>query len=188
MLDVQGVGYEVFVPARSLAMLPRPPEPVTLHVHTHVREDALVLYAFAGPEDRSAFRALLGVSGIGPRTALGIVGELTTRELCEAVARGDKRRLTSVDGVGAKTAERLTLELRDKLAALGAAGANGTSVSGGVSAAAVPITSTELAVVDALVRLGFGRGEAEGAVGKVAGRGESAPVETMLRQALATLS
>jgi Holliday junction DNA helicase RuvA len=188
VVEVAGVGYEVFVPARSLAVLPRPPEQVTLHVHTHVREDALVLYGFAGPDDRAAFRALLAVSGIGPRTALGIVGELTVRELCEAVARGDKRRLTSVDGVGAKTAERLTLELRDKLPALGAAGANGTSVSGGVAAVGVPITSTELAVVDALVRLGFGRGEAEGAVAKVTGHGEPAPVETMLRRALATLS
>lgn len=188
VLDVAGVGYELFVPARSLAVLPRPPEQVTLHVHTHVREDALVLYGFAGAADRAAFRALLGISGIGPRTALGIIGELTVEALCEAIARGDKRRLTSVDGVGAKTAERITLELRDKIAALGAHGKNGTSVAGGVAAGGAPITTTELAVVDALVQLGFGRGEAEGAVAKVGGGKEPAPLETMLRRALATLS
>lgn len=185
VLDVAGVGYEVFVPARSLATLPRAPERATLHVHTHVREDTLTLYGFSRPEDRAVFRALLAVSGIGPRIALGIVGELTAHELCDAVARGDKRRLTAVDGVGAKTAERLTLELRDKLGALGAAGANGTNLT---PSAEIPATSTALAAVDALMRLGFGRGEAEGAVAKVAGADEHGPVEALLRRALATLS
>lgn len=188
VIDVEGVGYEVFVPARSLAVLPQAPERVVLHVHTHVREEALTLYGFARGEDRAVFRALLGISGIGPRTALAIVGELTARELCDAVARGDKRRLTAVDGVGAKTAERLTLELRDKIAVLAGHGTNGTDVAGAVPLAGAPVTSTELAVVDALVRLGFGRGEAENAVAKIAGGGEQAPVEALLRRALATLS
>lgn len=185
VLDVGGVGYELVMPARALAALPDPPERVTAYVHTHVREDAFTLYGFARPEDRTVFRILLGINGIGPRTALSIVGELTARELSDAIARGDTRRLTAVDGVGRKTAARLALELRDKLPLLGANGVNGTHDAG-----AVPLVQTDasLATVDALIRLGFGRGEAESAVSRVATGDEKGPVEDLLRRALAALA
>lgn len=185
VLDVAGVGYEILVPARVLGSLPGPPERVTVHVHTHVREDALTLYAFARAEDRAVFRMLLGINGIGPRTALAVVGALSARELSDAVARGDARRLVAIDGVGRKTAERLVLELRDKLPLAGANGVESTSSPGTI---ALRPSDTSLATVDALIRLGFGRGEAESAVARVAADDEQGPVETLLRRALAALA
>lgn len=185
VLDVAGVGYEVLVPARVQALLPVPPATATLHVHTHVREDALTLYGFEKREDRAVFRVLLGISGIGPRIALGILGEMTTSELSDAVARGDSRRLQKLEGVGKKTAARLALELRDKLPLAGANGHNGKAAP--APAAPIPQTDVALATVDALMRLGFGRSQAEGAVSQVSAPDEQGPVEDLVRRALATL-
>jgi Holliday junction DNA helicase RuvA len=179
VLDVQGVGYEVFVPARCHASLPPPPAAVTLHIHTHVREEAFTLYGFLEAEDRSLFRLLLGVAGIGPRTALALIGEMTLDEVREAIVRGDKRRFAKVSGIGGKTAERITLELRDKLPA---------RVNGHHGPAPVVTGGTANAAVEALINLGFGRGEAESAVARVADEHATEPVEALLRHALSTLS
>jgi Holliday junction DNA helicase RuvA len=180
VLDVGGVGYEVFVPLRSLARLPVS-APATLHVHTHVREEALTLYGFASADDRVAFRTLLGVSGVGPKLALTVLSDLSAHELAHCVARGDKGRLEAISGVGKKTAARLLLELKDKLPVLGFA----PSATPMPSAPMLSDAATQ--ACDALTNLGFSRAQAEAAVAKVS-RGDAAtPVETLLRHALATL-
>ena len=181
VLDVGGVGYEVFVPVRSLSRLPVS-APAVLHVHTHVREEALTLYGFAGSDDREAFRVLLGVSGVGPKLALAVLSELTAQELALAVARADKRRLEAISGVGKKTAARLLLELKDKLPRV-----NLASVPAADAAPVfVPLTDAASQVCDALTRLGFPRSQAEAAVAKI-NPDAQAPVEQLLRQALASL-
>ena len=105
VLDVNGVGYEVFVPMRLLGRLSQPAEPVTLLVHTHVREDTLRLYGFADGDDREAFRVMLGVSGVGPKLAMAILSELSAAEVASAVARADKKRLSAVSGIGPRLSE-----------------------------------------------------------------------------------
>jgi Holliday junction DNA helicase RuvA len=185
IVEVQGVGYEVFVPARVRAELAAHPAPVTLHIHTHVREDALMLYGFLALEDREAFRALIGVSGVGPRMALAILSQLSASELASAIARNDTHRLKSISGVGKKTAERLVLDLADRLPAkLAAVGVSAESASG----AALPRGSAAFAAVDALVQMGFNRAQAERAVTQVNGNGAKLSLEELLRRALATLA
>ncbi|MDH5675567.1 MAG: Holliday junction branch migration protein RuvA [Myxococcales bacterium] len=192
VLDVGGVGYELFVPARTLSLLPEAPATATLHVHTHVREDALLLYGFASLEDRRVFRAMLGIKNVGTKLALSILGELASGELAAVVAREDKVRLSKVSGVGRKTAERLVLELKDKLPSLvsspgtfsapaAAAAAGGTGLPPAASGPAGE-------VVAALTSLGFNRGEAERAAAQVVAADETRPVEVLLRQALASLA
>jgi holliday junction DNA helicase RuvA len=182
VLDVAGVGYEVFVPQRTLARLPLS-EPVTLHVHTHVREDALVLYGFVTQGDRTAFRVLLGVSGVGPKLALSVLSDVSAAELHRVIARGERGRLEAISGVGKKTAARLLLELKDKLPMP----VDGGSSPGNVTAPA-PITGdVPSRVCDTLVALGFHRAQAEAAVAKVHNADQALPMEQLLRQALATL-
>ena len=182
VLDVQGVGYEVFVPLRTLGRLPAPPEPVTLHIHTHVREETLRLYGFADVLDRLAFRTIMGVSGVGPKLALAILNDLSAAELSAAVASNDKKRFTAIAGIGKKMADRLVLELKDKLPAL-PAGATVAAV-----APAPPTNGVAGEVASALVGLGFSRVQAETAVAKVIADDDRRPIETLIRQALATLA
>jgi Holliday junction DNA helicase RuvA len=182
VVDVAGVGYEVFVPLRSLARMP-PSTPATLHVHTHVREDALILYGFTNSEDREAFRILIGVSGVGPKLAMTVLSDLSATELARVVNRGERGRLEAISGVGKKTAARLLLELKDKLPTVSV-----SDISELV--AATPVFTpgdTASQVCDALTGLGFSRAQAEAAVAKVKRDDAPAPVEQLLRQALATL-
>lgn len=185
VVDVGGVGYEVFVPVRTLRDLDAPPEIVTLHVHTYVREDSLSLYGFSTREDRAAFRALLGVSGVGPKLALVILNDLGASELAITVAREDKNRLKGINGVGKKMAERLVIDLRDRIPATTAASqvveSGGTSPSAGRS-------DTASLVTNALIQMGFGRLEAEKAVKGVVDRRGDMSVEDMLRETLSTLA
>jgi holliday junction DNA helicase RuvA len=182
VLDVAGVGYEVFVPLRTLARLSLS-EAVTLHVHTHVREDALVLYGFVTQEDRTSFRVLLGVSGVGPKLALAVLSDVSASELHRVIARGERGRLEAISGVGKKTAARLLLELKDKLPMpIGT-----TSSPGEVSAPRMPAGDLASQVCDTLVGLGFNRPQAEAAVAKVHRPDQTVPVEQLLRQALAAL-
>ncbi len=182
VLDVAGVGYEVFVPLRNLARLPLT-EPVTLHVHTHVREDALVLYGFVTADDRAAFRVLLSVSGVGPKLAMAVLSDLGASELHRVIARNERARLEAVSGVGKKTAARLLLELKDKLPLpvggdlLTSAATETQAVTGDVAAR----------LCDTLVGLGFSRAQAEASVSKLDGLDPKTPMEQLLRQALAAL-
>jgi Holliday junction DNA helicase RuvA len=183
VLDVHGVGYEVTVPLRSLASLPSPPELVTLHVHTYVREDTLRLYGFPQVHDRAAFRVMLGVSGVGPKLAMAILSDMTAAEISSAVARADKKRLAGVSGIGKKMAERLVLELKDKLPTL-----SSTAVAGAFGAPSVSVQGRAGEVAAALTALGFSRAQAEAAAAKVVLADDVRPLEGLVRQALATLA
>lgn len=179
VLDVQGVGYEVFVPIRSFSQLPIA-EIATLHVHTHVREDALVLYGFASHEDRAAFRVLLGVSGVGPKLALTVLSDLSAAELQHVIARGERQRLEAISGVGKKTAARLLLELKDKLPAPGY-----VADPVAIRPASPALDDVASQACDALTRMGFTRAQAEAAITQLDAR--ALPIEQLLRRALATL-
>ena len=149
LLDVAGVGYEIDVPMSTFYNLPATGEPVTLHTHLLVREDAHVLYGFATLEERAAFRKLIRISGVGARTALSVLSGLSVADLAHAVALQDTVRLTKVPGIGKKTAERLLLELKGKLADVLPAGAK---TGGGDD------------VLNALLGLGYSEKEALAAV------------------------
>lgn len=194
VIDVNGVGYEVLCPLGTLGRAPRDNDDrVTLLVQTHVREDAITLFGFADERERGAFRLLNSVAGVGPRIAVGILGALPVPELAAAVARADLKRLQSVPGVGKKLAERLALELKDKLAGGGfvgpATGANGSAVPAASAAAyvAVPPSAGALAqLVGVLVNLGFKPPEAERAAASLKGR-EGEPLDVLTREALRAL-
>ncbi|MBI2342799.1 MAG: Holliday junction branch migration protein RuvA [Deltaproteobacteria bacterium] len=115
ILDVHGIGYEVLISQRTASQLPHLGTTVTLHIHTHVREDQLTLYGFSTGEERALFRRLLSVSGIGPRTALAILSGLAPADLVQAVAVEDAAQLSAIPGIGKKTAERIIIDLRDRL-------------------------------------------------------------------------
>lgn len=184
VIDVSGVGYEVFVPVRVLSRLPLT-EPVTLFVHTHVREDAFSLYGFVSPEDRAAFRVLLGVSNVGPKLAMTVLSDLSATDLARVVARGERARLESISGVGKKTAARLLLELKDKLSTTVVASLSDDAAT----LAAPPVLGDNASqTCDALVKLGFTRAQAEGALAKLSKADQALPVEQLLRRALANLS
>jgi holliday junction DNA helicase RuvA len=184
ILDVGGVGYEVHVPLGALGRLPRPPEAAVLHVHTHVREDALTLYGFATEADRDAFRTLLTVSSIGPKSALAILSVLDAERLAVAVTREDRTAFKGIPGVGKKTVERLMVDLKDKLRA---AAANAGRLSPTAPAAPAPPEGPLATVAAALVQMGYRPAEAERAVGQVKDP-DGRPVETLLREALAVLA
>ena len=127
VVDVGGVGYDVSVPLSTFYGLGEPGGEIALRIHTHVREDALALYGFATRLEQELFERLIGVSGIGPKVALAVLSGIEPADLIRAIGRGDLARLTAIPGVGKKTAERIVLELKDRLprvhaAAAGAAG------------------------------------------------------------------
>ncbi len=186
VLDVGGVGSEITVPLGTVGRAPRTDSGlVTLFVHTHVREDALALFGFASETDRITFRTLIGISNVGPKTAITVLSVLPAEELARAVTQGDLQKLTSIPGVGKKTAERLVLELKDKLKATAIAAA--PNARGATPRA--PSGQAEL-LQDALVRMGYRPSEAERAVAGLADRmqGEAQPIGELLREALALLS
>lgn len=174
VVDVHGVGYQVFVSLNSFYRLPAPGSPVSLLIHTHVREDSLQLFGFAEQAEKELFLLLLGVSGIGPRLALNILSGTPTQELQAAIEAGDLVRLVAIPGIGKKTAERLIVELRDKVRLLG-----GTRPSDGAG----PTTGMEAEAISALLNLGYRRGEAERAVQGAITAG-AADIESVIRSAL----
>jgi len=117
-LDVKGVGYEVIIPLSTYYNLPNVQDSLTLSIHTHVREDAIQLFGFSTPQEKDAFVLLLSVSGIGPKSALGILSALPVSDLVSAIQSGDVEKLETVPGIGKKSAGRLVLELKDKLTKL----------------------------------------------------------------------
>lgn len=114
-LDVHGIGYRVFVPLTTFYELPETGESITLHIHTHVKEDAINLFGFHTLEERNMFQVMISVSGIGPRLAMNILSGINVDDLVDAITGGNLRRLLSIPGVGKKMAERLVLELKDKV-------------------------------------------------------------------------
>jgi holliday junction DNA helicase RuvA len=152
MLDVSGVGYELDVPMSTFYNLPATGESVTLYTHLVVREDAHTLYGFGSLEERSAFRQLIRISGVGARTALALLSGLSVADLAHAVLTQETARLTKVPGIGKKTAERLLLELKGKLA---------EPLPGGSATAP---SSAAADVLNALVALGYSEKEAGAAV------------------------
>lgn len=174
VLDVSGVGYEVRVPLSTYFELPDEGKTVRLRVHTHVREEVLQLYGFASDAERTGFRLLIGISGVGPRVALAILSGLSIQRLAAAVRGRDVAALRGVPGVGPKTAERILVDLRDRVADL-------EVVPGGDSAPG----SVEEATLSALRNLGYPRGHAERAVRRALdGLGEAPSLESLVREAL----
>lgn len=173
LVEVGGVGYELRVPLSTYLALPNVGEPVRLRVHTYVREEALSLFGFLTDAERAAFVVLLGVSKVGPRVALAILSGVAPRELARAVQDHDVSALRGIPGVGAKTAERILLELRGKVDALAQA-----------PVAASP-ARTEDETLSALVNLGYARPQAERAV-RAARKvlPADAALESLIREAL----
>lgn len=187
VLDVNGVGYEVIVPLGTLGRAATDAEGrVTLFVHTHVREDVFSLFGFASDGDRLAFRTLIGVSSVGPKTAVAVLSALPAPELGQAIARKELGKLTSISGIGKKTAERLLLELKDKLPVLEAAGPR-PAAAGVPTAAPVPASTSEL-LARALVNMGYRQNEADRAIDQLGAKMGELPLPELLREALAVLS
>jgi holliday junction DNA helicase RuvA len=186
VVDVGGVGYEVYVPlgAAGRATVDEDGRS-TFYVHTHVREDVLTLFGFATETDRGAFRTLIGVSSVGPKTALAVLSALPADDLANVIAAKDLAKLTSIPGIGKKTAERLVLELRDRLARTPAAVvASGASRSPRDAGALHP---RDL-LVGALTRMGYRPAEAERAAAALAPRLGTDALPDLVREALAILA
>jgi len=184
LIDIGGVGYAVRVSLRTFyAFSGDTGSTVSLHVHTHVREDALILYGFAEQEERAHFEQLIGISGVGPKMALAILSGIGGDELREAVLRQDKTRFQKIPGVGKKTAERVLLELRDKIDAIDPVVASSVAADSG--AAAGSAGSPHHDAVSALVNLGYSRDHADRMVlGSIENLGYDASLEAVLRRAL----
>lgn len=180
VVDVHGVGYGIFMPERSMGLLPRMGSEVKLHTYLNVREDAMQLFGFLTRDDLEIFKLVIGVSGIGPKGGLGILSQLSADDLRFAVLSGDVKAISATPGIGKKTAEKLIIELKDKLdledmlhpSEEGTAAAAADTVSGSVQSEAV----------QALVALGYGSTESLKAVKKV--KLENATVEEVLKAAL----
>ena len=172
VLDVAGVGYEVRVPLSTFLELPDEGKTVSLRVHTYVREDALQLFGFRSDAERTSFRLLLGISGVGPRLALAILSGIPVARLIAAIRAGDLVALRGVPGVGNKTAQRILVELKDK-------------VDGLQAAEGLPGDGVEAATVSALVNLGYPRSQAERVVRAALERLPRAPsLEDLVRESL----
>jgi Holliday junction DNA helicase RuvA len=175
IVETGGVGYDVTIPVSTFTSLPDAGAEVRLRIHTHVREDALALYGFLTQDEKALFEKLIGVSGIGPKLAVTILSGLAAPDLIEAIRRGDVAKLVRIPGIGKKTAERMVLELRDKMPA----------VSGDEPAApAGALSATEQDVLSALLNLGCARQNAEAAVRKAKSDGAAAEFEPLFRRAL----
>jgi Holliday junction DNA helicase RuvA len=179
IVDVGGpagsVGYEVTIPVSTFSKLPDTGGQTLLRIHTHVREDILALYGFLSQDEKTLFERLIGVSNIGPGLAIKVLSGMATEELVNAIRRGEIERLVRIPGVGKKTAERIVLELRDKLSP--PAGAEPTATEPSLS-------SIEEDVMSALLNLGCARPAAEAAVRKARGAGTPAEFEPLFRRSL----
>ncbi len=184
IVDVGGVGYDVFVPLSTFYTVGDPGAEITLRVHTHVREDQLALFGFATSLEQTVFERLIAISGIGPKLALSVLSGIEPRELVAAVQREDIARLTRIPGVGKKTAERIALELRDRLP---------KAIEAVATGAPAPSADDTLRedLVSALTNLGYHRQAIDKTVENVIGRaagGEGGRFEDLLRAALKELS
>jgi holliday junction DNA helicase RuvA len=187
ILDVGGVGYQVHCSARTLAALPAPGEPATLSIETYVREDQIKLFGFASDAEREWFRLLQTVQGVGAKVALSVLGTLTTSELASAIAMRDKATVSRSPGVGAKVAERIVTELKDKVPAFADIDPAAVHLAGALDEKRAPRPVMD--AVSALVNLGYGQPQAAAAIAAAArNAGEGADTATLIRQGLKELA
>ena len=178
IVETGGVGYDVTISVPTFSDLPAIGDEVTLHIHTHVREDLIALYGFRRPSEKRLFEKLITVSGIGPKLAITILSGMAADEMVSAIRGNDVARLTRIPGIGKKTAERMVLELRDKLPSEGAA----------ESPAMPAVSAVEEDVLSALMNLGYQRAAAERALASVEKNGKGSSFEIIFRQTLGLLS
>src|SRR5712671_2858858 len=183
IVETSGVGYDVTISVPTFSDLPAVGSDVALHIHTHVREDLIALYGFLRPSEKLLFERLITVSGIGPKLAVTILSGMAADEMAGAIRANDVARLTRIPGIGKKTAERMVLELRDKL-----------PPAAGMSSPTMPVMSAmEEDVLSALMNLGYQRAAAEKVLASVVKNGtgkseKSGSFDAMFREALASLS
>lgn len=180
IIETAGVGYEVWVPLSTFYEIGDVGTEAELRIHTHVREDAIQLFGFRTEREKEVFLLLNSVQGIGPRSAIAMLSGMNTDEFAAAVRSNDLGRLTAIPGIGRKTAERLVVELRDKLPDIGAAA---VAASGGAAAG-----SAFDDALSALVNLGYQRSAAEKALDKAAAEGTEQSVQKLLRRSLQILA
>lgn len=180
ILETAGVGYEIQIPVSTFTSLPDAGAIASLRIYTHVREDAIVLFGFATPEEKALFERLISVSGIGPKLGITVLSGLATPDLVVAIRSSDIATLVRVPGIGKKTAERIVLELKDKLSAVDAAGKSVTVPETGPAYSAL-----DRDVLSALQNLGCTRPVAEEAIRKAKEKGQPVGFEPYFRAALA---
>jgi Holliday junction DNA helicase RuvA len=182
IVDVHGTGYRVVVPLTTFYELPEVGQPVILHVHTHVREDAISLFGFHTPEEREVFQLMISVSGIGPKLAVNVLSGIDARQLVRAVMEGDAKRLISIPGVGRKMAERMILELKEKVTKLERAG----------EAIGIATAKTDLQIqedaVSALINLGYRVPAAKDAIERVLTAEPDVSLDRLLKESLRVLA
>jgi Holliday junction DNA helicase RuvA len=178
IVDTAGVGYDVQVPLSTFYVLGEPGTPVTLRIHTHVREDVIALYGFATPLELNLFERLIGINGIGPKLALAVLSGIEPADFVRAIRTQDVARLTAIPGIGKKTAERIGLELKDRLpVALQASGTESAAV-------ARPEDQLREDLLSALLNLGYQRAVADKAIDAVLRRSTANGFEAVLREVL----
>jgi Holliday junction DNA helicase RuvA len=179
IIDCNGVGYGIRVPLSTFYELPELEEEVLLQVYTHVREDALLLYGFLTAKEKELFCLLIGISGVGPKLAINVLSGISARDLERALCEGDLLGLTSIPGIGRKTAERMLVELKDKVTSAGTAPGGGLPLKQGVVKDAL----------SALVNLGYAKPIAEGAVhDALRQQGNELSLEELLKESLRLLA
>jgi len=188
IVEVGGVGYEVTIPVTTFYDLGDAGAPVRLRIYTHVREEALQLFGFRTERERELFTLLISVSGIGPKSAVAMLSGMSADEIVMAIRTNNYARLTSIPGVGRKTAERLVIELRDKMAALSSPALDEEFAAGAAAGAQQSEDSLREDTLAALLQLGFPKPTAEKAVTQALSEGGELSVETLLRRSLRQLS
>ena len=183
VVDINGVGYQIFIPLSTFYQLPDEMEKVGLHVYTHVREDTLQLFGFQTEMEKEVFLLLISVSGIGPKVALNILSGMGFKELLGAIVRADSEKISSIPGVGKKTSQRITLELKEKASKL----AEGIEVA---LEQKVEVRDKEIYedALSALINLGYASKAAKRAIEIALGRDQEMNIETLLKEALRNLA
>ena len=182
-LDVQGVGYEVFIPLSTFYSLPDINESASLRIHTHLREDAIQLFGFLTVTEKDAFILLTGISGIGPKLALSVLSTLSVTDLVSAIQAGDMEKLATVPGIGKKSAGRIVLELKDKVERLQAMPAAVASVTGD------PSSRLHDDALSALVNLGYRAQEAKDIIKRITqSQSSPMPLKDLIRETLKELA
>ncbi len=185
VIDVAGVGYEVTIPLSTFYSLGEPGSEISLRIYTYVREDTLQLYGFSSLPERSLFLKLITVSGIGPKLAVGMLSGMSPEEMVAAIRTDDLAALTSIPGVGRKTAERVVIELRDKIADIAPKAA---AAAGGAESDTVAVSDVYDDALSALVNLGYKQQAAERELKKAVREGTEMTVQKLLKRSLQLLA